>query len=154
NHQRFRAPRRTRGYAGRSRSPLHERQFFQRIAPGDARGRAAAHPAWQTRPWRRTHSPQHREWRYPRRCTALYRLAFRASNRTRRCLHMNGRKFLIAAGLGALTVALVAVPGSSARKQNPAATPAPDRLPVESDDSQVYEVSPLAVVTSELDDLA
>jgi len=67
---------------------------------------------------------------------------------------MNGRKLLIAAGLGALTVALVAVPGSSARKQNPAPTPAPDRLPVESDDSQVYDDSPLAVVTSELDGLA
>ncbi|HKF40933.1 MAG TPA: PDZ domain-containing protein [Candidatus Acidoferrum sp.] len=67
---------------------------------------------------------------------------------------MNGRKFLIAAGLGALTVALVAVPGSSARKQNPAPTPTPDRLPVDPDDSQVYDVSPLTVVTSELDGLA
>lgn len=67
---------------------------------------------------------------------------------------MNARKFLIAAGLGTLTIALVALPGASARKQNPAPAPSPDRVQVELGDTPFCDDSPMVAVTSELDGLA
>lgn len=60
---------------------------------------------------------------------------------------MNHKRLFTIIGLGALTVALVAVPGSSASKQDPA--PAPNR----SQSQNVYDDSQLALVQSELGEL-
>lgn len=65
---------------------------------------------------------------------------------------MNPKRLITTIGLGALTVALVALPGSSARKQNPSPAP-PDCFQSQVDVARVYNDSRLPYVTSELGDL-
>lgn len=66
---------------------------------------------------------------------------------------MNPKSLFTAIGLGALTVALVAVPGSSARNQDPAPVLAQDCFQSQSDLARVYDDSQSAFVQSELGDL-
>jgi serine protease Do len=69
---------------------------------------------------------------------------------------MNRKRLFTAIGLAALTMALVALPGSSAFKQQKSApTPAPpaDCFQVQADIARVYDDSQLALVQSELGDL-
>ena len=69
---------------------------------------------------------------------------------------MNPKRIFTIFGLGALTVALVALPGSSAfKQQNPAPKPVPQRdcFQSQSDIAKVYDDSQLVLVQSELGSL-
>jgi serine protease Do len=68
-------------------------------------------------------------------------------------IKMNPKRLFNARGLGVLAVALVALPGSSARKQDPAPVLSQDCFQSRSDLARVYDDTQLAFVQSDLGDL-